>query len=111
VSGTVVTSTGAPASGADVKLILRGADSHYVFRSVIADQQGTFLFSGVPPGSYDLVALTDAVRDWEFGPIEWSKTEASANRIIVGDSVLSPAKLGAVTLSYHFDGCTLAKTQ
>jgi hypothetical protein len=105
VPGTVISSTGVPDPGADVKLILRGSDSHYVYRSVVADRQGRFQFSGVPPGSYDLIALNDPIRDWEFGPVEWSLVERSAQKVTVGDSALKPIKLEAVTLRYDFNGC------
>ena len=111
VLGTVITRTGAPASGADVKLMLSGADSHYVFKSVVADEQGRFLFSGVPPGSYNVVALSNAVRDWEFGSMEWSQTERSANTVEIGDSALSPITLEAFTLRYDSALCQLGETQ
>jgi hypothetical protein len=86
VQGAVVNANGKTASGADVKLVARGDDAEYVFKSVQADLQGHFLFSGVPPGKYNLVALHRLVRDSEFGPFEFARLRERAKEIEVGDS-------------------------
>lgn len=107
--GKVVSSWAAPVSAADVKLISQGEDSHYVVKSTSTDRNGDFDFAGVPPGSYDVVALSEAVRDWEFGPDEWVAVKAFAKHVEVGDSTHTPLELHATTVTYNESRCVAAR--
>lgn len=109
IRGKVVSAGAAPASAADVKLISQGEDSRYVFKSTSTDRGGDFDFAGVPPGSYDLVALSEAVRDWEFGPDEWAAVKAFAKHVEVGDSAHATLELHATTVTYNESRCVAAR--
>jgi hypothetical protein len=105
VRGNVVSNSSAPVSAADVKLISQGEDSRYFARSASTDRNGDFEFAGVPPGSYDVVALNEAVRDWEFGPDEWTTVKAFAKHVEVADSTHSTLELHATTVAYDAFQC------
>ena len=109
VRGKVVSTLAAPVSVADVKLITQGEDSRYVVKSTGTDRDGDFQFAGVPPGSYDVVALSEAVRDWEFGPDEWEAVKASAKHVEVGDSTHATFELNATTIGYKASQCIAAR--
>jgi hypothetical protein len=109
VRGKVVSTLAAPVSVADVKLISQGEDSRYVVKSTSTDRNGDFDFAGVPPGSYDVVALSEAVRDWEFGPDEWAAVKASAKHVDVGDSTHTTFELHATTIAYKASQCIAAR--
>lgn len=89
-----------------MKLIAQCDDSPYVFRSVIADGMGRFALKGVPPGSYNLVALNEAVRDWEFGSFEFDQVKRWANEIRVEDVTLSGVRVKATTLRFPSSVCS-----
>jgi hypothetical protein len=105
VRGIVFRDSGDPVAGADVKLIAQGEDSPFVFQSVNADEQGSFSFKGVPPGSYSIVALHDAVRDWEFGSFEFEQVKLWATQIQVEDLPLAGLSVKAASLRYPSFGC------
>jgi hypothetical protein len=109
VRGNVASTWAAPASAADVKLISQGEDSHYVVKSTSTGRNGDFDFAGVPPGSYDVVALSEVVRDWEFGPDEWAAVKASAKHVEVGDSTQTTLELHATTMAYTTSQCIAAR--
>ena len=109
VRGKVVSTLAAPFSGADVKLISQGEDSRYVVKSTSADRNGDFDFAGVPSGSYDVVAFSEAVRDWEFGPDEWAAVKAFAKHVEVADSSHSTLELHATTVAYDAFQCIAAR--
>ncbi len=92
-----------------VKLISQGEDSRYVVKSTSTDRNGDFDFAGVPPGSYDAVALSEAVRDWEFGPDEWAAVKAFAKHVEVGDSTHTTFELHATTIAYKASQCIAAR--
>ena len=108
VRGSVFNSSAAHVSAADVKLISHGEDSRYVVRSTSTNRNGDFDFAGVPPGSYDVVALSEAVRDWEFGPDEWAAVKAFAKHVEVVDSTHSTLELHATTVAYDAFQCIAA---
>jgi protocatechuate 3,4-dioxygenase beta subunit len=56
VAGTVQDSSGAAVRGAEVRLLHKAASS---FRSVKTVSTGGFRFEDVPPGEYDIVAITN----------------------------------------------------
>jgi len=109
VQGSVYNSFAAHISGADVKLISHGEDSRYVVRSTSSNRNGDFDFTGVPPGGYDVVALSEAVRDWEFGPNEWAAVKAFAKHLEVGNSTLSTLELHATAVAYNALQCIAAR--
>jgi hypothetical protein len=109
VRGNVVNASAAPVSEADVKLISQGEDSRYVFRSTSTDLNGNFDFAGVQPGSYDVVALSEAVRDWEFGPDEWATVKTFAKHVEVGDSTPTTLELHATTIANDAPQCIAAR--
>ena len=109
VRGKVVSTLAAPVSVADVKLISQGEDSRYVVKSTSTDQNGDFEFAGVPPGSYDVVALSEAVRDWEFGPDEWAAVKAFTKHVEVGDSTHATLELRATTTTYNESRCVATR--
>ena len=61
--------------------------------------------AGVPPGNYDLVALNDAARDWEFGPSEWAQVKDLAKHVEVGDSTQANVDLKATAVRYDTSFC------
>ncbi|MGO9272704.1 MAG: carboxypeptidase regulatory-like domain-containing protein [Terriglobia bacterium] len=97
VQGTVVTAGGEPASEADVKLIAQGDESQYVLKSVNADRDGRFQFSGVPPGKYDLLALTYPVRNAELDPFELARLHKYIKEVEVGDAAHMSVQLQVST--------------
>jgi hypothetical protein len=109
VRGKVVSALAAPVSIADVKLISQGEDSRYVVKSTNTDRNGDFDFAGVPPGSYDVVALSEVVRNAEFGPDEWAAVKASAKHFEIGDSTHTTLELHATTIAYKASQCISAR--
>lgn len=109
VRGSVYNSSAAHVSAADVKLVSHGEDSRYVVRSTSTNRNGDFDFTGVPPGDYDVVALSEAVRDWEFGPAEWAAVRALAKHVEVGDSTHLTLELHATTVAYDAFQCIAAR--
>ncbi|MGO9641525.1 MAG: carboxypeptidase regulatory-like domain-containing protein [Candidatus Acidiferrales bacterium] len=109
VRGNVISASAAPVSAADVKLISQGEDSRYVVRSTSTDRNGDFDFAGVPPGSYDVVALSEATRDWEFGPEEWATVKAFAKHVEVADSTHTILELHATTIACDASPCIAAR--
>jgi hypothetical protein len=105
IRGTVMGKASLPLSAADVKLVAQGEDSRYVASSVSTDREGRFHFVGVPPGNYDLVALNDAVRDWEFGPSEWAQVKDLAKHVEVGASTQANVDLKATAVRYDTSSC------
>lgn len=105
IRGTVMGKASLPLSAADVKLVAQGEDSHYVAKSVSTDREGRFHFAGVPPGIYDLVALNEAVRDWEFGPSEWAQVKDLAKHVEVGDSTQANVDLKGTAVRYDTSSC------
>ena len=101
VRGTVFGLDGVPASGADVKLISKGEDAPFVWKSMNADEKGQFLFSGVAPGAYDVVALDEAIRDWEFGPDEFAQVSRSATHFEIDDKSEMHFDLRVAKLRYQ----------
>ena len=47
-----------------------------------------------------MVALNEAVRDWEFGPDKWAAVKAFAKHVEVADSTHSTLELHATTVGY-----------
>jgi hypothetical protein len=84
IGGTVVSASNVPLAGADVKLVAYGEDAPYVFRSMNAREEGSFLFSGVPPGKYEVVAFSQTIPDVEFGPTEFARGKERAVHVEVG---------------------------
>lgn len=105
VNGVVSGDGRIPVAGADVKLIGQGDDSPFVLRSVNADGKGRFALKGVPPGRYNLVALNEAVRDWEFGSFEFDQVKRWATEIRVEDVTLSGVTVEATTLRFPSSAC------
>lgn len=105
VSGTALGDDGAPVAGADVKLIAEGKDSPFVLKSVNADEQGHFSLRGIPPGGYNIVALNRAVRDWEFGSVEFDQLKRWATQIQVGDEPVAGLAVKAAMLRYSSPVC------
>jgi hypothetical protein len=106
LDGVVDGDNGIPVSGADVKLIAQGEDAPYVFRSVVADAKGHFVVKGVPPGNYNLVALKEAVRDREFGSLEFGQVEGQAAPIQVRDASVTGISLKSTNLRYAASACS-----
>jgi hypothetical protein len=106
VTGVVSGDGDIPIAGADVKLIAHGDDSPFVFRSVNADGMGRFALKGVPPGRYNLVALNEAVRDWEFGSFEFDQVKRWATEIRVEDVTISGVRVKATTLRFPSSVCS-----
>jgi hypothetical protein len=106
VNGVVSGDGDVPVAGADVKLIAQGDDSPFVFRSVNADGMGHFALKGVPPGRYNLVALNEAVRDWEFGSFEFDQVKRWAAEIRVEDVTISGVRVKATTLRFPLSVCS-----
>jgi hypothetical protein len=52
-----------------------------------------------------VVALNEAVRDWEFGPDEWEVVKAFAKHVEVADSTHSTLELHATTVAYDAFQC------
>jgi hypothetical protein len=104
-SGTALGDDGAPVAGADVKLIAQGKDSPFVLKSVNADEQGHFSLRGIPPGGYNIVALNRAVRDWEFGSVEFDQVKRWATQIQVGDEPVAGLAVKAAMLRYSSPVC------
>jgi len=109
VNGVVFGEGGSPVAGADVKLIAQGDDSPFVLRSVTADAKGRFTLKGVPPGKYRLVALNEAVRDWEFGSFEFDQVKRQAKEIQVDEVTLSDVAVQATTLRFPSSACSERK--
>jgi hypothetical protein len=105
VNGVVSGDGGAPLAGADVKLIAQGYDSPFVLRSAIADGKGRFALKGVPPGRYNLIALSDAIRDLEFGSFEFNQVKRWATEIRVEDDTLTDVAVEATALRYPPSAC------
>jgi hypothetical protein len=106
LSGVVVGEGGVPVGGADVKLVAHGDDSPFVLRSLIADSKGQFILRGVPPGQYDLVALTDARRDWEFGSFEFDQVKQMAIEVQVGEAAVTGLTLRVAILRFPSSVCS-----
>jgi hypothetical protein len=111
VNGVVSGDGDVPVAGADVKLITQGDDSPFVFRSVNADGMGRFALKGVPPGRYNLVALNEAVRDWEFGSFEFDQVKRWATEIRVEDVAISGVRVKATTLRFPSTGTRSSRNQ
>jgi hypothetical protein len=106
LKGTVSGDNGALLARADVKLIAQGDDAPYVLKSVNADDDGRFDLTGVPPGKYKLVALGEAVRDWEFGSFEFDQVKQWSKEIKVGDVAITGLELKGTNLRYPASSCS-----
>jgi len=51
------------------------------------------------------VALRDPLRDWEFGPAEWTITQSFAQHVVVADSTVTGIELRAADLLYGHVSC------
>jgi 5-hydroxyisourate hydrolase-like protein (transthyretin family) len=105
VSGHVNGADGKAVSSADVKLLVQGDDIPYVFRSTPASADGSFHFAGIPPGKYQLAALTDAVRDWEVEEWQLDLLFDHGQEIEVADQPVAGIKLTAVPLQNSANYC------
>jgi hypothetical protein len=108
IRGNVLRADKSAAAGADVKLIAQGEDAPYVIKSVEADQRGQFVLIGVPPGKYDLVALEDPIRDWEFGPSEFAQVQRWAVEVQAKGGSRIPIDLRAAAFRYTSPPCSVS---
>jgi hypothetical protein len=60
----------------------------------------------VPPGNYSLVALSDAVRDKEFGTFEFDQVKLSAMQVQVRDASVTGLSLKSTNLRYAASACS-----
>ena len=105
MSGIVSGDGGVPVAGADVKLLAQGEDAPYVIKSVVADGAGHFVMKAVPPGNYNLIALSEAVRDREFGTFEFDQVKRWAMPVQVRDVSVTGVLLKSTNLRYAAAAC------
>jgi protocatechuate 3,4-dioxygenase beta subunit len=73
--GRVLDADNKPYPNADIKLLLKGQDTDYVFRSTVSNFNGEYALAGVPPGDYKILALKSSYPDFRFGLMEVESTE------------------------------------
>jgi hypothetical protein len=105
LGGIVFGDGGVPVAGADVKLLAQGEDAPFVIKSVVADGEGRFVLKAVPPGNYSLVALSEAVRDREFGTFEFDQVKRWAMAVQVRDVSVTGISLKSTNLRYAASAC------
>jgi hypothetical protein len=105
LSGVVTGDGEVPVAGADVKLLAQGEDAPYVIKSVVADGAGHFVMKAVPPGRYNLIALSEAVRDREFGTFEFDQVKRWAMPVQVRDVSVTGVLLKSTNLRYAAAAC------
>jgi hypothetical protein len=106
LSGIVSGDGGVPVAGADVKLLAQGEDAPYVIKSVVADGAGHFVLKAVPPGNYNLFALSEAFRDKEFGTFEFDQVKRWAMPVQVRDVSVIGISLRSANLRNPTSACS-----
>lgn len=106
LSGIVSGDGGVPVAGADVKLLAQGEDAPYVIKSVVADSAGHFVLKAVPPGNYNLFALSEAFRDKEFGTFEFDQVKRWAMPVQVRDVSVIGISLRSANLRNPTSACS-----
>ena len=104
ISGTVTTSTGAPAVGASVQ-IRRASDNTSVGQVARTDANGAYTITGLPEGQYNIIILLDGHDTGIIAGVTLSGADLTGKNIILQPATVTPA---AITV--HYDGATATVT-
>jgi protocatechuate 3,4-dioxygenase beta subunit len=111
IAGVVLQANHNPVENADVKLLAKGVDTYYIFKSTASNAKGEFSFQGLPPGKFNIVALSNPIPDFQFGLIEIESIQSKSQPIEITTGPANPFALQAEKLVHSAPSCPTAQIQ